>query len=125
VTDRVTFTGCLDGDDVLAAMKAARVLVLPSVREGFGMVVLEANACGIPAITVRHPDNAAAELIAEEVNGWVVEPTSGAVAAAIRRAITGTDDAARIAAHVRAYAWPTVVAHHGLAGLYACRAARA
>jgi glycosyltransferase involved in cell wall biosynthesis len=124
--DQVTFAGMLArGDDVLATMKTARVLVLPSFREGFGMVVLEANACGIPVITVRHPGNAAAELIEEEVNGWVVEPTAGALAAAIQRAVTRPPDAARISAHVGGYAWPAVLAEHRLADHYSGGTVRA
>jgi glycosyltransferase involved in cell wall biosynthesis len=120
VDDTVAFAGALpDGGDVLAGMKGARVLVLPSTREGFGMVVLEANACGIPVITVRHPGNAAADLIVQDVNGWVVEPTPDALAAAIRQAMTWPRDAAGITGHVRRYSWPAVIADHGLAGLYA------
>jgi hypothetical protein len=38
-------------------------------REGFGKVVIEANACGIPAITVNEPDNAAKSLIKNGKNG--------------------------------------------------------
>jgi glycosyltransferase involved in cell wall biosynthesis len=119
----IAFTGSLPtAEDVLAVMKAARVLVLPSSREGFGMVVLEANACGIPVITIRHPGNAAAELIAEDVNGWVVEPSAEALAGAIRRAVGRPGDPARIAAHVRRYAWPAVIADHRVADVYAGRA---
>lgn len=50
-------------DDVYALMKSSKVFVLPSTREGFGIVVLEANACGLPVITTNHPDNAARHLI--------------------------------------------------------------
>ncbi len=54
-------------------MKSARVFVLPSDREGFGLVVLEANACGLPVITVRRPDNAAQNLVVEGKNGFIAE----------------------------------------------------
>lgn len=51
-------------------IKSSRVLVLPSTREGFGVVLLEANACGIPVITLDHKDNAARDLIEEGKNGY-------------------------------------------------------
>lgn len=47
--------------------------MLPSVREGFGIVVIEANACGIMAITVNHKDNAARDLIEEGKNSFVCQ----------------------------------------------------
>ena len=55
-------------------MKTSRMFVLPSVREGFGLVVVEANACGIPVVTTTHADNAARDLIVEGQNGYLVEP---------------------------------------------------
>jgi glycosyltransferase involved in cell wall biosynthesis len=55
--------------DVYAAMKSSQVFVLPSTREGFGIVVLEANACGLPVVTIDHPENAARDLIYDGENG--------------------------------------------------------
>ncbi len=49
----------------------ALCMVLPSSREGYGLVVVEASAVGTPSIVVRGEDNAATELVAEGVNGFV------------------------------------------------------
>ncbi len=54
-------------DEIIARMKSAKVCVLPSTREGFGIAALEALACGIPVITVDHPANAIRDLITEQI----------------------------------------------------------
>ena len=72
----VEFLGFIENyEDVIAHMKSSRVLVLPSSREGFGMVVLEANACGVPVVVVDHPMNAAKDLINPGKNGFITELT--------------------------------------------------
>ena len=47
------------------------MLVNPSAREGFGLVVAEAAADGTPSVVVAGEDNAAAELVIDGVNGFV------------------------------------------------------
>jgi glycosyltransferase involved in cell wall biosynthesis len=49
----------------------ALCMVLPSSREGYGLVVVEASAAGTPSVVVRGEDNAATELVEEGVNGFV------------------------------------------------------
>ncbi|MGD2061592.1 MAG: glycosyltransferase family 4 protein [Acidimicrobiia bacterium] len=49
-------------EELFALLKASSVFVLPSLREGFGLAVLEAATCGLPAIVIDHADNAANEL---------------------------------------------------------------
>ncbi len=71
VRGNIVFKGFLaDHDEVIAFMKSSKVFILPSTREGFGIVVLEANACGLPVVTVRHERNAACSLVEEGLNGF-------------------------------------------------------
>jgi glycosyltransferase involved in cell wall biosynthesis len=70
LTDNVIFKGFMENyDDLIGYMKSSKVFVLPSTREGFGIVVIEANACGLPVVVVDHEMNAATELVVEGVNG--------------------------------------------------------
>lgn len=52
-------------------MAAADVLVLPSYREGFGSVIIEAAACGLPAIAYRI--NGVIDAIEDRVTGYLVK----------------------------------------------------
>jgi glycosyltransferase involved in cell wall biosynthesis len=84
----VTFAGFLpDYDSVIAAMKASRVFVLPSTREGFGIAALEAMACGLPVVTADHPGNAARDLVVEGVNGFCCGLSAGEMGEGILEAL--------------------------------------
>lgn len=71
---QVTFTGALPADDVTGWLRESRVLVLPSVvagngdAEGFGMVLLEAQASGVPVITSA--DGGAEEAVRDGLSGY-------------------------------------------------------
>jgi len=70
--ENVEFLGFLEKhDDVISYMKASNVFVLPSTREGFGIAALEANACGLPVVTVNHKRNAAGDLVKNGKNGFL------------------------------------------------------
>lgn len=70
----IKFLGFIENhNNVFSLMKSSKVFVSPSSREGFGIVVIEANACGIPVITTNHKDNAARDLIEEGKNGFVCQ----------------------------------------------------
>ncbi|WP_266082171.1 glycosyltransferase family 4 protein [Haladaptatus caseinilyticus] len=91
--EKVEFFGFFEKyDDVVAQMKSARVLVLPSVREGAGLVTLEANACGLPAITVQHRNNAATEVVVDGLNGFICQPSITDLARKIRTALEQAAD---------------------------------
>jgi len=76
-------SGFVDQDELDRAMSDAAVIVLPSMREGYGMVVVEASARGVPSVAVQGPDNAAVELIDDGENGCVAEDNTQALADAI------------------------------------------
>ncbi len=69
--DRISAPGFVAGEEVDMALRSALCMLLPSSREGYGMVVVEAAARGTPSVVVAGEDNAATELIDEGVNGFV------------------------------------------------------
>ena len=82
----VSAPGFVDAETLDAEMRRALCMLLPSRREGYGMVVVEAAARGTPSIVVAGEDNAATELIVEGVNGTIAAgPDPEAVADAIVR----------------------------------------
>jgi glycosyltransferase involved in cell wall biosynthesis len=73
-------------DNVIAALKASHVCVIPSTREGFGIAALEALACGLPVVTIDHPDNAIRELVTEDT-GFLASLSAEDLAGKIRDAL--------------------------------------
>jgi glycosyltransferase involved in cell wall biosynthesis len=67
----VEITGALPEREVGARMAGAACLATASEREGYGLVVVEAAARGTPSVVVAGPENAAADLVEEGVNGSV------------------------------------------------------
>jgi len=84
LSDRVHFESPETHEAVLDRLRSARLLVFPSTREGFGVAVLEANSCGVPALVVQHPDNAALELVRDDVTGIICDLAPHPMAANIR-----------------------------------------
>ncbi|HKF82179.1 MAG TPA: glycosyltransferase [Solirubrobacterales bacterium] len=69
----VRLPGFLLDEELNQALQSAACLLLPSLREGYGLIVIEAAAYGTPCVTIDAPDNAAKELIGDGVNGFVVD----------------------------------------------------
>jgi glycosyltransferase involved in cell wall biosynthesis len=72
---RVVAPGFVPAEELERAMTSALCFVLASEREGYGLVIVEAAAKGVPSVVVEGPDNAATELIESNVNG-VVAPSA-------------------------------------------------
>lgn len=72
VGDRVDLPGAADEPALARAYAQARVFALPSSKEGFGIVYLEAWARGLPVIGSCY--GGAGEVIADGVDGFTVNP---------------------------------------------------
>jgi glycosyltransferase involved in cell wall biosynthesis len=71
----ISCPGFVPWREIDCAMRTASCLLLPSRREGYGLVVVEAAARGTPSIVVAGAENAATSLIESGVNGFIV-PTA-------------------------------------------------
>jgi len=111
IADRVHFVGRLSRDQVAAAMAGARVFVMPSRLEPFGIVVLEAWRAGTPVVATAR--GGAPEYVRDGKDGLLVDPfDTVAMANVLGRVLT--DDRLRRSigvagrARVEAFAWPRV-----------------
>ena len=120
VGDLVSFTGECTGEDLVAHYQRGRALVVPSDREGYGLVVIEAGLCETPTVGVR--SGALEELIDDGTTGWLaplgdVEALADGIAAAVA---DGAEAARRgAAARERALAGTTGPLAERLVDLYA------
>ena len=99
VTGQISFESDVSSERLSQLFSSASVLLHPSRREGFGIVVLEASGHGLPVVAVRSTDNAATELITQNVNGIVVDSADPAALAEAVAALAGDQSAKSKARH--------------------------
>jgi len=113
----VFLAGWHDHEELPELLAASDVVVLPSVREQFGQVLVEAGACGLPAIAVDA--YGPSEIVEDGASGRLVPPDDrGALAAALVEAVNEPEERRRRGARAaqlarEKYSWPS------LAGLVA------
>lgn len=73
IADRVHFHGFVQTEDVSRLLARSLCLILPSIEEQFGNVVIEAQAAGVPSLVSRVA-GAADMLIDSGINGFVINP---------------------------------------------------
>jgi glycosyltransferase involved in cell wall biosynthesis len=71
VSAHVEFLGVVDDAQIVAELRACSVFVLPSTKEGFGFVFIEAMALGKPVVGARA--GAVPEVVADGVTGLLVD----------------------------------------------------
>lgn len=101
IADRVCFAGAVSQADLARYFGAARAMVLPSLSEGLGRVVVETMLLGTPTIGSRV--GGIPDLIIDGENGYLVEAGNEAeLTAALRRLYD--DDVAAMGERARAFA---------------------
>ena len=103
VNERVEFTGFTPWDQLPVVYTGADVLCVPSRYDGWGLVVPEGLASGLPVIASDRM-GAALDLIKSGVNGWLTQAGDGdAVVAAMRAvAVLSNDELAQFSTAARA-----------------------
>ena len=104
LSERVHFLGYLrDDSDVLKFMAALDVFVLPTKREGFGLVFVEAMSQGTPVVAPRiQPID---EIVVDGATGFLVDPNDlEAYARAAIRLLTNHELRGRIGKQARVWA---------------------
>ncbi len=97
---QITIRPSVSAEDLVAAYQTADLFVFPSVGEGFGQVLLEALACGLPVLTTTH--TAGPDLIEDGVEGFLVPPRRpDLLADRIRWAMTHPEDLVSMAHQAR------------------------
>jgi glycosyltransferase involved in cell wall biosynthesis len=111
---RVFLAGWHAQQDLPEFFSAADAIVLTSEREQFGQALIEAMACGVPAVATRSLGPTA--IIEDECTGWLVEPDDeAALAAALAEVVNDPRErerrgqAARRAVRER-FSWATIAA---------------
>ena len=92
ITDRIIFTGWLEGEQKDAVLSSASLLVLPSRQENFGMCVMEALARAVPVLVSPHV-NLAHEIVLANA-GWIATVNKDALTTRLAEALGDEEERA-------------------------------
>ncbi|MBX6390597.1 MAG: glycosyltransferase family 4 protein [Frankia sp.] len=98
--DWLKLPGRVDDDGLLALYRRAWVLTSASAREGWGMTITEAAACGTPAVVTNIAGHS--DAVAHGLSGLLVEPRE--LSAALGRVLADTELRNRLTAGALAHA---------------------
>jgi glycosyltransferase involved in cell wall biosynthesis len=108
----VLLAGWHDQTELPELLAASDLLVLPSVRESFGQVIVEAMACGVPAVAAA--SLGPAQIIESGATGWLFDVDDrAALTAALADAVNRPAERARRArlaeqAALERFTWPAI-----------------
>jgi glycosyltransferase involved in cell wall biosynthesis len=95
LSEAVLFTGSVSDDELFDLFARASCTIVPSLREGYGIVVAESVSAGAPVVVADNPENLATHLVESGVNGFVVEASIRGMARGILAAVAAGDSLRR------------------------------
>ncbi len=107
IQDRIRFLGRIEDDrEVISIVKGAKLFVYPACPEGgWSIGIIEANACGIPAVSVRIGPLGTNEVVVDGYNGLLAEQESAeAIAQRIRTLLQNEQMRAELGRNALAFA---------------------
>ncbi len=90
ISDRVSFTGFLESEEMFAELQGSKFLAIPSEREGFGIIALEAMALGTLVLAAEAECSALKSIIEDKKTG-ILFKNQEEFAAAVNK-LLGSDD---------------------------------
>ncbi len=114
MTQNIIFHGMIESDEeAYAKMKASRIFIYPSTKGSASIMVMEANACGLPVMAYRTEYGLSPELIEEGVNGfWVEGSQPQAMADTLEKLFSNSGEAINYDNNViefaQKYAWKNI-----------------
>lgn len=107
IEDNCILTGFLPDDEIPLWMNACDIFVLPSLHESFGIVQIEAMACGKPVVATRN--GGSEEIITSDTHGLLCRPADPAdLAEKIKEALLRTWDSDKLTEYAAGYTWENV-----------------
>ena len=102
IVDRVLFPGFVPDEELVPLLREAQALIHPALTEGYGLVLLEAMACGLPVIAASAPGPA--EILRDGETGLLVPVRDpDALTAAMLRLMDDPSLADRLRQHAAEY----------------------
>lgn len=109
-SDRIVFTGWLEGERKRAALTGASLLALPSHHENFGLCIMESLACGVPVLT--SPNVAIAHEVEASGSGWISAVEKSSIERTLASALSSPAELQRRGRNgkllAQNYAWPRI-----------------
>lgn len=76
----INLRGLVDDLELVKLLKSSFIYILPSIREGQSITILEAMAAGTPQIVVNAKGSGAVELVRSSISGIIVNPSPKSIA---------------------------------------------